>query len=502
MFDQIGAGIEALTPKSERKITWLWVATIAILSICAIMSLWFPVLRIGSLPSLNYNEGWNVYRQRMTIEGQPLYGQQPRLWITNYPFLSFHLVGMLGAAIGNMVLAGRIVSLASLIIIAALVGGIVRIAGGSTRGGIYAGLCLLLWIATFTPDRRAMDDPELLGEAIATLGLLAYIKAPKTALWLSLSALAFAAGMFTKQDTIALPLSVGVHILVTRNWRALALWCAVGIVAASLLLILTYSLDGPYLFAALLWPRAYSVPQLIIHGIIYLFYFGAPVAICITLLLRCGGIPYRGLLLILLIVTNIISLYFAGGDGTGLNIFYPPLIAFAVTCGIIICFLERARTKTTKAHLAFIAALIVPAFASAQHVPHRIIMDLAIQRNLPATTAAAQRTSALLRSVDGPAFCEDILLCYGAGKPLDYDPYFVNDQISIGRLKESDVLAMLISHHYAVIEIGTVDTPIATKSFRFTKAFMQTLLAEYKPVLTDGMYTVFEPRGAAVADIR
>ena len=153
---------------------------------------WFPLLSITALPSENYNEGWNAYRQWMTVEGQPLYGSHPALWTTNYPFLSFHIIGLLGAAKGNMVLAGRIVCFASLIATSVLVGGIVRGATGSRAGALYAGLCLFAWLASFNGAGRASDDPELLSVAFTTFGLFAYLKAPRRLFWPALSAIAFA----------------------------------------------------------------------------------------------------------------------------------------------------------------------------------------------------------------------------------------------------------------------------------------------------------------------
>lgn len=486
-----------ITRKFDGKITWLWVAALTTLSVCVIMAIWFPLLSIRSLPSRNYNEGWNAYRQWMAAVGHPLYGEKPTLWTTNYPFLSFHIVGFLGAVIGSMVLAGRIIAVVSLTVTAVLVGGIVRVAAGSSRGGVYAGLCLFLWIATFSPDRRAMNDPELLGVAISTFGLFAYVKGPKSALWSGLSALAFTVGIFVKQDLLAFPLSIGVHLLVTRNWRALSVSVAVGIVATSLLLALTYYLDGPYLFVNLLKPRVYVVRNLAEESGHYLLHFWIPLVLFIALVIRDRNVPFRSFLFCLVGITHAAAIYFSGGDGVGANVFYQPLIAVVITCAIGICSLERVLPQTLWAYKAFIVVLVAPVLTGAVFVPFQLQNDLATQRHLSIVTKAAQNTITLLRSANGPAICEDILLCYEADKPLDYDPYFVNDQLLIGRLKESYVLTMLVSHHYAAIEIdGIVNTTslVATKRRRFTKAFMQTLLAEYRPVLTDGIYSVFEPR--------
>ncbi len=189
---------------SAQKTARLWAAVILLMGLSVIATAWFPLLSITALPSENYNEGWNAYRQWMTVEGQPLYGSHPTLWTTNYPFLSFHIIGLLGAAKGNMVLAGRIVCFASLIATSVLVGGIVRGATGSRAGALYAGLCLFAWLASFNGAGRASNDPELLSVAIAIFGLFAYLKAPRRIFWLALSAIAFAISLFTKHDLLAI----------------------------------------------------------------------------------------------------------------------------------------------------------------------------------------------------------------------------------------------------------------------------------------------------------
>jgi hypothetical protein len=498
MSDRIDvAGDKCVAWISAEKPARLWTAVILLMGLCAIATAWFPLLSITTLPSENYNEGWNAYRQWMTVEGQPLYGSHPTLWTTNYPFLSFHIIGLLGAAKGNMVLAGRIVCFASLIATSVLVGGIVRGATGSRAGALYAGLCLFAWLASFNGAGRAVNDPELLSVAFATFGLFAYLKAPWRSFWLALSAVAFAVSLFTKHDLVAFPLSVGVHLLITRNGHSLVVFLATGIVAAGLLLALSFHLDGRYFFAELLQPRAYSLQNLRAETFHYLLHFLVPLLIGVIFLFRDSSTPCRSFLFTLLIFTHLASVYFSGGDGVGSNIFYPPLIADLLSCVIAICWLERRALQVPHARRSFRTALGISTLAGALMVPFQMHHDIAAQLRMPAATQAAQQAIALLKSTNGPAICEDLLLCYEAGKPMDYDPYYVKDQIRIGRVHESGILAMLTAHHYAAIQInGAVDTASVAhwKGGRFTEPFLRTLLAQYRPVLVNRIYSVFVPR--------
>ena len=306
--------------------------------------------------------------------------------------------------------------------------------------------------------------------------------------------------MFTKQDLLALPFGVAVHLLATRNGRALAVWAATGALAACVLLALTFRLDGHCFFANLLRPRAY-VPRNLGRNVLgYGLHLGTALAISVSILVRFRAIAFRGLLLVLLLATHLTSIFLSGGDGVATNIFYPSMIALAVSCAAALCSLGNVHSRTRHADRLLIAALVVPAMLSAVFVPFRLDRDLAARRNLAAATKDAREAARVLRSVHGPVICETILLCYQAGRTLDYDPYFVNDQVLIGRIRESEMLGMLTSHRYAAIEIdGVVDTasPLATSRRRFTKAFMQTLSAEYRLVRTDGTYSIFEPRRQA-----
>jgi len=456
------------------------------MGVCAIATAWFPLLSITALPSVNYNEGWNAYRQWMTVEHQPLYGSVPALWTTNYPFLSFHIIGWLGAAWGHMVLAGRIVCFASLAVVSVLVGGIVRGVTGSRAGGVYAGLYLFAGIGAFNGVGRAVNDPELLGVAFATFGLFAYLRAPWARFWCAIAAVAFCLSLFTKHDLLAFPLSVGIHLLITRNVRGLAVFVATGVVASCLLLALSFHIDGPYFFAALLQPRAYSLPNLCSGTLHYLLHFLAPMLVGLVLLWRNPSAPCRSFLFTLLVAANIVSLGFAGGDGVAANIFYPALMADVLACTIAICWLAREGGQ-------FQTALVITTVAGALMVPFQIHTDIAAWKRLPAATKTAQQTIAFLKSTNGPAICEDLLLCYEAGKPMDYDPYYVKDQILIGRVPESTIQALLMAHHYTAIQINDKSLALR-KGGRFTASFLQVFLRQYRPVFAGQTYIIFVPR--------
>jgi hypothetical protein len=473
----------------------VWIAAILLLAACALAISWFPLRFIDALPSKDYNEGWNAYRQWMAFEGELLYGVRSVFWTTNYPFLSFHIVGLLGGAEGNMVLAGRELCFAGLVAVAVLAGGIVWDATGSRAGAIYAGLLLFTALGAFHGSSRAVDDPDLLSAVFATGGLFAYMRAPRGLSWTVLAAGAFCFSLFTKPDFIAFPLSVAADLAVTRNWRPFAVFAAVGLAVSAGLLELSFHFDGRYFFAELLQPRAYDFEHLGNRTWHYLQHFCVPVAVGLLVLWRGKGIRNRLPLGILLIFTNLGAIGFVGGDGVASNVFFPAVIADLLACAIGVCWLERQDRRVFGLTLAGVT------LSMAAVVPFQFHDDLMAARQLPAATAAARQAIALLEAARGPAICEDLLLCYRAGKQMDYDPYYVKDQILVGHIAQSGITALIAAHHYAVIQFdGASDGPWpAEMTLRFTDSVQRAVLATYHPVLITRYYVIFVPSDSKTA---
>ena len=76
-----------------------------------------PIATIGFVMPKNYNEGWNAYHAARLAAGEALY--DGNAWRpNNYPFVSFYVIAALKPLFGDVLIAGRAVSLASLAAIA------------------------------------------------------------------------------------------------------------------------------------------------------------------------------------------------------------------------------------------------------------------------------------------------------------------------------------------------------------------------------------------------
>src|SRR5512133_3035151 len=202
----------------SRKKGWLlvWVIVLVIGVVALFM---YPVMRLGYIYQINYSEGWNTYHQREVIEGQPLYTDVLRDPFTqvNSPPLSFYLVGFLGNILGSYLMAGRIISLLSLIGIAILCPLILHSRGVRWKAGIFAGLVCLAVFAGYAPEYIAMNDQHILALFLSFTGLLVYVYRGESLIGLIVSSFLLYCGMFTAQNLFPALLSVGLDAFIQNR---------------------------------------------------------------------------------------------------------------------------------------------------------------------------------------------------------------------------------------------------------------------------------------------
>ena len=464
-----------------------WLLANACLLVAVALLLRFPLSQIGDAASINYNEGWNAYRQMQATTGVPLYGARPHLSVTNYPPLSFHVIGLLARFGLGVNLTGRLVALGSVLALAALAVMISRALDLPWRPAIFAGALFVAFLALLTSERVVANDPDLLGLALSAAGVLTYLRPPAGRGSLAESAALFALSLFTKHNLIGLPIAVGLHLIARRNWADLLVWCATGLTAATALLALTLALDGPFFLVHLLQPRAFrphAVPAFILY-----YGLGFLPPLCLSLLWASRQVlaSSRGLIVLALASTHLTALAFAFGDGVSFNVFFDALLVVSIAATA--SAFDRLRPGRDLALLACLLPVILFGYARLgdEAGEHRLRAEF--DQHLPAIEV-------LLRTTTRPVICEDLLLCYQAGKPDAYDAYDVADQIRVGRLDAHAIAARVARREFGVIEIGTPDERepvIDAPRQRFDAAFMHALTSNYYPTLTTAGYTILEP---------
>ncbi len=492
----------------------------------------YPLRRINSESEINFNEGWNAYRQDFARQGVPLYGAPPDLLTgsTNYPPLSFHLIALLSGH-GDVVRTARWLSLLSLLVTGLLIGLIVREFRADPLVAAFSMLLYVLGITVFLPDRLGMDDPQLLAEAFTAAGLYCYIKARNSVFLLCVSALAFCLAGFTKQNLITFPAAVALDLLI-RSRKRLAIWLGTMVLIAGLFIGLALAIDGRFFPDHLLPHRAYSLDVAL--GSITHFYLvtfqGIILVAFVWTLCRFRSQP---LLASAFLFSNALAFLLVGGDGVDLNIYFNGFAAAVMVCGVALAEIdtlaaspESAAGGPTHSHSSgapnksrfwtcwgglsnewegahMIAAALMAALflCVAIRFPDRL-REGHLKAQLLADDDAGFRAAVdLMKATPGPALCESLLLCYRAGKPYTFDTYTAIEEIKSHHTDQDNSLPLLRSRYFAIIQLDALPGEAASEPpamfrnrSRFTTAFVDTLLENYRVTLRTSHILIFEPK--------
>ncbi|MDE2390465.1 MAG: hypothetical protein KGL65_02540 [Rhodospirillales bacterium] len=423
------------------------------------------------------DEGWNVARAMMAAHDVPLYGQPPGLDFTNYPFLSFHLLGWLVALGFDPLFAGRGLALASLLVVGGLAGALARLFTAQAYAALFAAILFVLWLSIWMPNRVALDDPQLFGMVLEAAGFYVFVRGGTFAL--RLSAYLFILALFIKQSLIALPIGAGLSLMLQRRWRDLFNWLLAGALGGGLLLWLTLRRDGPFFFANLLAPRAYIWRDLGSQGGDYLLVF-LPALVLAGLWCQRHWRQQRAQPFILAwLAANALGFAFAGGDGVGRNVFFE-----AVLLNTVLAMAECAEAPRSWRAVLLLFPLV--------WAPAHFISVLHEDQALPRARADFAAGVAALKAVQGPVVCENLLLCARAGHVPAFSPYFVESQLRLGRISPAAITAMLPG--LKAVEIGTTDLPDPPRDVMYPPSFLAALKQNDRLILARPSLAIWVPR--------
>jgi hypothetical protein len=467
-----------------------WATVFGVLLGLAVMLLWWPLARIPAHYAINYNEGWNSYLQTKAAAGAPIYGQPPQYVYANYPPLSFHLVGLVGRITGNVLLAGRSISVASFFAISLLIGLTVRRLTGAAQCGVYAALASAIFLALFEPEYIGMNDPHLLGMAFGMAGVFLLVAGRSYAVYLS--GAAFAVSLFIKPSEIAVPVAAAVYLLRTSR-RDLVRWLATAAAVSAGLLGFIYVVDGRYFLQHLAFPRAYTFANL--GWGTYLVMFQVPIAVAVLWVLSVGRGGLEMLVALAFVLTHALAIWFGTGGGVNRNILFEPIVWLAIIAGLATPYAARWTAGHARAKPLPTIVLLLPFLGAwACVMGGRIHDDVVESQGRAAAEAEYARTLEAVRSRPGDAMCETPLMCYQAGKPQTYDPYMMGQLFLAGKLRESDLLRLVDERQMAAIELELPERDGAVELAgrkRLPESFVERVRRDYCMALRTPNYVVY-----------
>jgi dolichyl-phosphate-mannose-protein mannosyltransferase len=463
------AGLAGKTPSTAD-------GPLGLASIAAFVACAAAVFRIAlAIPlhlPLNYNEGWNAYHALEVARGDPLYPSAPRFFFNNYPPLSFYLSAAGMHLVGDPIIAGRWLSLVAFGLWTFLLARVARALGCRRVISVFGALLFAVNTLAFT-DYVGIDDPEFVAHVVAAVGLLAVVRRPRTAARACAGGLLLTLALFVKHNLVALPLACLVWLAIfdpRAAWRVLVTGAAAGAVGCAACVWVF----GRGFFEQLASPRVVVAARAAGKSILWLGRTIVPVSTAVVLARRSfrdEAVAFCTLYAGLAVLAGVV---FVGGEGVNANVFFDATWAVCLASAVA---LERlpapaAGPLRTRDMLA-IACLLPPALALVVTAsPAWLGPNYWLQPRRAAATVAADDIS-FIGAQAGPALCEELALCFWAGKAVEVDVFNVQQRIQTGRQRPQDLVRLLEGRHFAVVQLDVPGRPLGT-------AFDEALARNYR----------------------
>lgn len=480
----------------SRTQTWVLCAFASATALLLIVPVWRATLRVG----LGYNEGWNALLAARLMSGAPLYPPFDALSANNYPPLSFYAAGWLGRWLGDYLFAGRVLAFIGLFTSAVAIAASVMRLTGRAYAAVLSGILLLGASAALYPDYIGIDDPQWLGHAIMLLGLLAFLASEQRG-WLFI----FSAGLiltagFVKHLLLPIPLAATLWLLLYRR-ETLALWLTTCALLLASALALCFAAYGPNFFQGVFHdPRSWSL-SLAYSNSRHWFKQALPLILLGALALPSVWRREQGRLFVYYgAISATLAIFALGGAGVDMNAMFDLEIALCVIIGLAIGASDEddrsfpieassAQASGSSATwggllllLGFVLGLLLPSRLSEVHQLWR-----GSERPREAETAAVVD---FMTKLPGPVACENLSLCYWAGKGFEIDFFETGQKLERGFIEPHVVIDRLRSHYYAAIQTFAKDGA----SLRLPEVINSEIARDYEVMRTGAEGAVLVPR--------
>lgn len=402
------------------------------------------VLAIAGLHvPLDPNEGWNAYHTAAAMSGGHLYPGAGSFLTNNYPPLSFYIVGLFGA---DHIVAGRIVALLAFTAVAASIFAAARMMGTSRQAAAFGALWFVAGLLIFT-DYVGMDDPQLLGHAIAMAGFLLLLRGNMAG-----AALAMAAALFVKHNLVAMPAAALIWLALfdRRNAIRFGAW---GLSAALPGLVAFRLIYGVGLFGELQSPRLFSFALLGENIAAWTLWGGTALAVMAALLLVRRDDRHVALCAIYALAAVLVGACFSGGAGVDMNVWFDAVIALAIGAALAVDRLGQPLHKALAA-LAYTVPLLCG--LALAYDGEWLTRDFWLH---PARGEAAMSAADIdfLKAHDGPALCEMLSLCYWAGKPAEVDVFNLGQAFAAHARSDDALVRLVEARRFRAVQFDSMD---------------------------------------------
>ena len=428
-------------------------AALIIASLVTVILLAQPIISSTFFIPKGFNEGWNAFYASHAFGEESLYPEITELNSNNYPPVSFYVVAGLGSLIGDNIFAGRLLSIFSFFLIAISIVTIVRLLGGDAFVSLFSGLLFLGYMAAYHRAYVGANDPQLLAHAIMMAGLVLFLFGRGKRFYLFLTALLMLTAGMAKHNLIALPiaLTIWLFLYARKDFRFWLVSSVLLLAAASVVLYIAYGM--PFFVGVLMAPRGYEIgyPARVLPDWI------APLQLYLTaafLLVLVRHDRSENILIgLYVVVAGISGMLISGGVGVGYNAIFDLIIAVIIASGLLIgTLVQQCQGRWSRFSLTHVAILIL-------FLPILLKVPLAVVelkrgaiRRLPESELLVAKDVNFIAKHEGPVMCEDLALCYWAGKKFEVDFFNLGQKLKAGVVSEAVITARLDSHYFSLIQ--------------------------------------------------
>lgn len=438
--------------------TDLFTRRVSILTVCLVVitllsALW-PIYRAFLNIEIDVNEGWNAYYADAAMGRMPLYPSHDQLITNNYPPLSFYIVGAFGRLIGDPVLAGRLLSLGAVVVIAFGVGcSIKRLGGDEAAAGIGA-LFFMATMCRFFTGYVGMNDPHLLAQAVMTVGFVAFLRAMERNRNYATPILLMVVAGFIKHDIVVMPLTAMVWLGMHRPRQMFKS----GILASCSIILgfaICFAIFGSDFWSNLMSPRVFLWKQAV-GAAGHLQWVAVGLVAWIYVGITRKSDPAIQLCNLLNILGLLMFFVQKAGDGVAYNAQFELVFGLSIALGLAFAqasFLPLARHHSPDAlRFILLLAICIRLLASARLEPLKLLADPGFHAEIANRETAMSATITRIKSIHGDVLCASTLACYRAGKPFIIDSFNVRERILTGHLPPDTISKLIASGKLTVVD--------------------------------------------------
>jgi hypothetical protein len=209
-------------------------------------------------------------------------------------------------------------------------------ATGSTNRIAWLGAGVFAAFAvTYAHPYAGINDPQWLGHALMTSGLVVMWRGNASTRAIALGALLVIAGGWSKHSIVALPIATTWWLLRRSGWAFLT-WIACCAVLMAVAAILVWKLYGIAFVHSLLFARQYSMHQAIKDTRTAFKCFAPIIALSLLLLPRARGSQKTEFAIVYLLVAAVVATLASGGIGIDINKYFDLMISASLCAALAI----------------------------------------------------------------------------------------------------------------------------------------------------------------------